>query len=170
MTIFSSYTRPAIYGRFSLTVMVVLLLLLDCAPTSDIIGINVAPMLFLIPIFYMAVFNERESTPIVILLLGLLKDLLSVTPLGFWGFLFSLFYALAYSQRQFIAGAGEYSDWGVFAALCFGIFLLAYLLGLSIDSLPPAGIAGFGSTIITALIYPIVVMVLKQIFGTDGRS
>ena len=159
---------PANFGRVWLIVMVVFLLLLDYVPSSDTIGSNVAPALFLIPIFYMAVFNERENMPIIILLFGLLKDLLSVTPLGFWGFLLSLFYAVAYSQRQFIASAGENSDWGVFAVLCLGIYMLAYLLALPIAGLPAAGITGFGSAVITALIYPIVVVLLKQIFGGDG--
>ena len=160
------------FGKFWVTLLVVMLMLLDCVPGNYVGAAYISPSLFLIPIFYVAVFSEQEMSPVIVLLLGLFKDLLSATPLGFWGLLLCGFYGLAFLQRQFVQSASGQGavqnplqrDWAVFSILTAGVFFVGYLLGLFLD-VPAAQFTTYlGSFILTALLYPMILFVFRFAF------
>ena len=56
--------------------------------------------LFLIPLFYIGLHAENDFTPVAVLALGVLCDVLGDAPIGFWGVLFCVMYVLAVSQTN----------------------------------------------------------------------
>ena len=41
------------------------------------------PALFLVPVFFLALYGQRTMTPVIIMVLGLFKDIVDGTPIGF---------------------------------------------------------------------------------------
>ena len=41
------------------------------------------PALFLVPVFFLALYGQRTMTPVIIMILGLFKDIVDGTPIGF---------------------------------------------------------------------------------------
>lgn len=150
---------------------VVVLLLVDCIPGGWVTSINLSAGLFLVPVFYLAVYGDHESAPIGVFLLGLLKDLLSATPIGFWTLLLCAFYGFAYSQRREIRTGGDSREWPIFAVICFGYYLGAWVLARLYGDMPMAVLAHFSSALVTVIAAPLIVYLLKLLFNTgDTRS
>ena len=55
--------------------------------------------LFLVPVFFLALYGQRTITPVIIMVLGLFKDIVDGTPIGFWGLLITFFFFAAQGQQ-----------------------------------------------------------------------
>ncbi len=170
MSEFVSSMRAPTYGAFWICTVVVLFMLLDCVPGIYVTAPHISPALFLIPVFYAAVFAERPMTPVIILFLGLFRDFLAATPIGFWALVLCGFYGVAYIQRQFVLTAGGQSGWLVFATLCLGIFCVSYLMGFFVDMVSSPALANLGSLLLTVLAYPIVMVFFRFNFSRRKRQ
>ncbi len=125
--------------------------------------------LVFVPIFFLARYSEGAIAPIAVLLLGVLKDLTSETPIGFWGFLFTVFFILAIGQRQLLYNAAFTTLWATFGFLCFLIYAVFYVM--SVLSLELA--LNFGSTILGALLtvfmFPLINLVFSKLEHDDHQ-
>lgn len=117
--------------------------------TNMDIGFVFVPMLFL------ARYSEGFVPPTAILLLGVLKDVTSETPIGFWSFLFCVFFILALGQRQLLYNAAYNTVWATFGFLCFLIYTVFYVLAVLSLSVAPSFAATMLGALLTVLAFPL---------------
>lgn len=86
--------------------------------------------LFFVPLFFIGLTSESDFTPLGLLALGFLNDLLRETPLGYWSLLFVIFYGLTLSQRGVRQNTTFGTYWFTFAILVSIIYFVAYLVSL----------------------------------------
>jgi len=108
-----------------------------------------------VPMFFLARYSEGPVAPIAILLLGVFKDITSETPIGFWSFLFCVFFILALGQRQLLYNAAFNTVWVTFGFLCFLIYAVFYVAAvLSLSVAPSVGATMLGA-LLTVLAFPL---------------
>lgn len=120
--------------------------------------------LYFVPLFFIGLTAESDATPIFLAALGLLNDVLSEMPLGFWSSLFVVFYLLCASQRGILSTASFGSYWITFSVLITMTYLVAYLLALMIGDLHLATVPFFLSAFICILFFPLIYFPL-YLFG-----
>lgn len=120
--------------------------------------------LFFGPLFFICLNSERDITPVVLLLFGLLNDLLTEAPLGFWAFLFVFFYGLSVSQRSLLQNATFTSICGTFSILLAITFLGGFLMAAIRDDMSVSGLSMFLSFLASLVAFPFVFGPL-HIFG-----
>ena len=79
-------------------------------------------------LFFWTVFCLYLFTPFCVFLLGLSADLLTISPLGYYTFLFLVFYWGILLERQFLIGRSFLFLWGSFCAFAFPLIILQWLL------------------------------------------
>lgn len=112
--------------------------------------------LYFVPLFFIGLTSEQDSTPIILAVFGLLNDIFSEMPLGFWAFLFVVFYLLCVSQRSLLSAANFGSYWVTFGVLVTMIYLVAYLLSFMVDDLQIATVPFLLSAAVCILFFPLV--------------
>ena len=114
-----------------------------------------------LPMFFLARYSEGALAPIAILLLGVLKDVTSETPIGLWSFLFCVFFIMALGQRQLLYNAAYNTVWATFGFLCFLIYTVFYVAAVLSLSVAPS----FGATMLSALLTVLVFPLLNLAFS-----
>ena len=105
-------------------------------------------------VFFWSVFRPDSMPPPVVFLLGLLADLLGLTPPGSTVLTLLIVHGIAVRARRVLAAQGFLLVWLAFVAVAAGAAALGWLLGslLGLRLLPPApALFQFG---VTAGLYP----------------
>lgn len=123
--------------------------------------------LFLIPIFFVALHADSDFAPVWVLLLGLLNDLLSNAPIGFWGILFCLIYVLSRGQKQGLQNAQIGSYWVSFIVMVAITYLAGYLIAAIRDDMEISAGIYFLSAMVTGLCFPLVYWPLTRLPTDD---
>ena len=123
--------------------------------------------LFLIPIFFIAMHADSDFAPVWILALGLLNDLLSHAPIGFWGILFCLMYIFARAQKQSLQNAHLGSCWVSFVVLVVVTYLAGYLIAALRDDMTISAGVYFLSAMVTGFCFPLVYFPLTRLASDE---
>jgi cell shape-determining protein MreD len=126
--------------------------------------------LYFVPLFFIGLTAESDATPIFLAGLGLLNDILSEMPLGFWSSLFVVFYLLCMSQRNILSTASFGSYWVSFAVLVSMTYVLAYLFALMIGELRLATVPFLLSSLACILFFPLLYFPLSFFRDTVSAS
>ena len=121
------------------------------------------PTLFLVPAFFLAIHSKRNLTPVLIMLLGLFKDIIDGTPFGFWGVLITFFYFAAHGQQQVLLRAEFRGRWLGYAAVSFLTFLIAYLIAAVRDDMLSLFWLSMASAGLSALWFPPISILLGML-------
>ena len=141
-------------------------ILLTLAPWSSFLSPAHPPLLPLIAVGFWA------GIPLYSVFgLGLLQDVLTGAPLGFWACLYVLVVGLTLLWRALLAGGGLFVEWGAFALTCLFVVGAACVLGLLWRWewlwIGPF----FGQMLLTAAAYPLVSACLgmvERFFDKEG--
>jgi len=128
--------------------------------------------LYFVPIFFIAISSsEHDFAPFGIILLGLVNDVLSEAPIGYWTFLFGLFYLLAMGQRSLLQEARLGAIWANFLVLCVATYLAGYFIGLLRADMAIGLGVYFSSAFVTSLFFPLLYIPLAWLeTGTLSAS
>ena len=125
--------------------------------------------LVFVPIFFLARHSEGPVAPIAVLALGVMKDLTSETPIGFWALLFCVFFVLSVTQRHFLQTATFKTVWATYGLLCFLVYGLFYLVSLALSSM----VSDFGLSMVAALLtiacFPVVNLLFLRLHRDDVK-
>ena len=112
--------------------------------------------LYFAPLFFICLNSESDFTPVALALIGVLNDLLREAPLGYWAFLFVIYYGLCRSQKPILQNAAFGSYWLTFAVLTALTFLLGYFIALMRDDMVVAGTLLLLSLLLCVLAFPLI--------------
>ena len=104
------------------------LLLLGLFPWRVLFLSHFAVPIVYVSLFFWTIFCLGLLSPFTVFLLGLLADLLTITPLGYYTFLFLIFYWGILLERQFLIGRSFLFLWGAFCAFVCPLIILQWLL------------------------------------------
>lgn len=127
--------------------------------------------LFLIPVFHIGLYTENDFAAVGLIALGLLNDVLSGAPLGYWAVLFCLLYVLAFGQRQVLQNTKWASYWTSFIVLMLPVFLAGYIIALLRDDMSVSFTTSLMSALVTGLCFPFIHFPMVQIYArTFGQE
>lgn len=136
--------------------LLLLFVLLEGIPVNIFAISRLELGLCFVPLFFIGLTAENDVAPVIIALIGLLNDILSDMPLGFWASLFVLFYMLSAGQRTILATATFSSYWLTFSVLALIIYFVAYLLSAMLLELPAVSIPLLLSAVVCCMLFPLV--------------
>lgn len=119
--------------------------------------------LFFVPLFIIGLYADGDRAPIFFALIGLMADVLTEAPLGYWAFLTIICYILSSGQKQVLQNATFSSHWLSFIIVVFVIYLLGFTISLMLTDMDVNLGAQIVSAIITGLSYPVIALPLKMI-------
>lgn len=151
-------------GIFVPYLLVLIFILLASVPSNFFYSAQLEIGLYFIPLFFIGLTAESDATPVFLAALGLVNDIMSEMPLGFWSSLFVVFYLLCASQRSILSTASFGSYWLTFGVLMSMTYLVAYLLALLLDDLHMAIVPFLLSALICILFFPLLYFPL-YLFG-----
>lgn len=120
----------------------------------------VEPAFFLMGLYYWAVYRPSLLPPTIVFAVGMLIDLLMMSPLGLNAFVYLLAYFFVRQQRRFLTGQSFFTFWIGFMLVCFGTAMLEWGAG---------GLAAFEwgplepicfNVVISFFLFPFVVLLL----------
>lgn len=149
-------TNEARGGMFVPYLLVLIFILVESVPVNFFFSGHLKIGLYFVPLFFIGLTAESDATPIFLAVLGLVNDILSEMPLGFWSSLFVIFYLLCMSQRNILATTSFGSFWVTFAVLISMTYLVAYLLALMIGDLHLATVPFLLSAFVCVLFFPLL--------------
>ena len=113
-------------------------------------------------VFFWSVFRPDSMPPVAAFLLGLLTDLLSLSPLGLTVLVLLIVHGVALRTRRFVAAQGFLVVWLVFVAVAAGASAIEWALTsvLTFRLLPPGpALLQFG---VSAGFYPLLAMLFTR--------
>ena len=116
---------------------------------------------FAVPFVYASLFcwvvfrADLISVPCVFLL-GLSADLLTISPLGYYTFLFLIFYWAVLSERRFFAARPFLFSWAAFCAFVFPLIIVQWLLASLLNLSWLSFLFFFGQGILLMAVFPII--------------
>src|SRR5262245_27594049 len=124
------------------------------------------PDLILIGVFFWAISGPAFLPAWAVLLLGLMQDLLTGTPPGFWALIYLLSYGFTLSQRVFFMGRTGLGAWIGFALVAGLAAVATWILGSIVYTqwLPPSQI--WMQAIVSVICYGPV----AKVFGLMRRT
>ena len=125
------------------------------------------PALFLVPVFFLALYGQRTMTPVIIMVLGLFKDIVDGTPIGFWGLLITFFFFAAQGQRQVLVRASFRGRWLGYFGICSLTFLAGYLIAAVRDDMLSLFWVSMGSAALSSLWFLPISLILGLLIGED---
>ncbi len=120
--------------------------------------------LYFVPLFFLASRGTHDFSPLFVLGLGLVKDMIDGTPLGFWAFLFCLFYILIRNMRGFLSASGYMESWLGFAIVSTFIYTLAAIIGGIRGDMVAAFWANIASALVLSALYPLIAICFNVYF------
>lgn len=157
-------------GIFVPYLLVLIFIFLEGVPANFFVMAQLKIGLYFVPLFFIGLTAESDATPAFLAGLGLLNDILSEMPLGFWSSLFVIFYLLCVSQRNILSTASFGSYWVTFAVLLAMTYLSAFLLALMIDDLHLATVPFLLSVFVCILFFPLLYFPLSFFRETLSAS
>ena len=107
-------------------------------------------------LFFWTVFCLYLLPPAAVFLLGLSADLLTISPLGYYTFLFLMFYWGILLERQFLVGRSFLFLWGAFCAFVCPLIVLQWLLASLLNLSWLSFGFFFGQGVLLMAVYPFV--------------
>ena len=147
--------------------VLLIFILLDGMPALSSLLVQVEFALFLVPVFFIGIYAESDFAIFGILATGLLQDVLSGAPLGFWGILFCLLFVFAHSQRHILAHSPLRSHWASFLFFVCLAFALGYVIAALRNDMVLAGGGYFIAAMATAFSFPLIYYPLYRMRGDD---
>lgn len=125
----------------SLPVIVTIVITFALMAPMDLLPIP-APDIVLIAVFFWAISGPSFLPPWAVLLLGLIQDLVTGAPPGFWALIYLLAYGFTLSQRVFFKGRTGLGAWIGFALVAGLAAIATWVLGSIVYMrwLPPSQI------------------------------
>ena len=157
-------------GLFVPYILVLIFIFLESLPNNFFVMAQLKIGLYFTPLFFIGLTAESDATPAFLACLGLLNDIVSEMPLGFWSSLFVIFYLLCVSQRNILSSASFGSYWITFAVLVAMTYLSAFLLALMIGDLHLATVPFFLSALVCILFFPLLYFPLSFFRETLSAS
>ncbi len=102
------------------------LVLLTTLPIGLPIGAKLGGLAPLIAVSYWTLVRPRDLPPLMTFFLGLVTDILLMTPLGVHAFVFVLAQTLLLKERRFLMGQGFWVLWAAFFLLAGGTYMLLW--------------------------------------------
>lgn len=135
-----------------------LLVIVANLPTSFTGGLLPAPVLALAAVYFWTLARPDLMTPIAVLVIGLLEDLLSGGPPGLWATGFLAAYVFIDRQREILAGLSNLGAVIGFAGTALVAAGAAYLLTLVVyQRLPPLAPLLL-ECLMTVVFYPLIAL------------
>ncbi len=157
-----AFGRAAIPATTTMALMV-----LAAAPTGlpGAVGAVALPC-----VVFWSVFRPGAMSSPLVFLLGMLHDLLSLTPLGFGALLLLLAQAVAVSWRHWLARQGFLRVWLAFCGFALGASALGFGFAAVLSwQLPPLAPA-LHQAALTAGLYPVLAPAMIRAHRLMGRS
>ena len=107
-------------------------------------------------LFFWTVFCLELLPPFSVFLLGVFADLLTISPLGYYTFLFLLFYWGVLLERRFFVGRSFLFLWGAFCTFVCPLIILQWLLACLLNLSWLSFWFFFGQGILLMAFYPFV--------------
>ena len=136
------------------------LILLSHVPVSMPWLSGITAGFFLVPIYFVATRGDDYFAGLVLLLMGIVNDLISETPIGFWGLIFCLYFLLVRSQFWVVARGDFRVRWSVFAGTCLAAYFLAFIMAAWRDDMNVDALASFLSALVTIIGFPVIWLLL----------
>ncbi len=151
----------------------VFLMLAFCIPVHLLQGTVPTPNIALAAVFFWAMNGPTFMPPWAVFLTGLVQDLLSGTPLGFWVVLYLIAHGFTLTQRVFFRGRTGIGAWLGFALVTALVACTSWLMGMMmlerwLDPMPL-----LLEAVVTLGFYPLfarVFMLLRRMLTTAPES
>jgi rod shape-determining protein MreD len=145
----------------------VLLMVLAAGPT----GVPaMVPAAALPCIVFWSVFRPGAMPPLAVFGLGLLQDLLTMSPLGIGVVTLLVAHALAVAWRRFLVRQSFLAVWLAFCAFAAGTAAMGWLLTALLAWSLPAFAPALHQAALTAGLYPAFAFVLSRIHGVMRQA
>lgn len=141
-------------------------MLISMAPANLARGLVPAPDLVLICVFFWAIYGPQFLPPWAVFILGLVQDLATGGPIGFWAAVYLAAYGFTLSQRVFFTGRSGPGVWIGFAMVAGVTAVVAWLLGSTSFARWMSPWPIVLQTAITILFYPLIARLLSFLRGT----
>lgn len=153
----NAYRGSDVGGLLFIPYLILAVLVVMGSLPSNISGLERLELgLFFAPLFFISLTSENDFTPIFLGTIGLLSDLIREAPLGYWAFLFVVFYAMSLSQRTILQNAAFGSFWVTYSVLVAITYLLGYLTALLRDDMTASGFLMLMSCFACILSFPLI--------------
>jgi rod shape-determining protein MreD len=127
------------------------------------------PVFAMVPTFAWAVLRPSIITPLCLLILGLLCDLVWGGRLGLWELGLLAAYGFILVSRSMMSGQSRVMLWVWYAVACFLAMGVAYLAIVLETGNPPSLLAAFGQWLPTVLLYPLADRLIGRFEDADPR-
>lgn len=134
--------------------------------------VTLGPQLVLCVVFHWALRAPHLLPPVAVFVLGLGIDLFSAGPLGFWGLVYLIAYALIAWRRETLASRGFVMTWLAFAIVAGIVTAFAWALGSVYFGTLIGPEALIVSCALTIAVYPLMAVLFGWASGmrkTRGR-
>lgn len=151
-------------------ILLVIFILMDNAAFGIMASSRLELGLYFVPLFFIGLTAESDSTPIILAALGLVNDVSNEMPLGFYAALFVIFYLLCVGQRSILATATFGAYWVMFALLSVLIHVAAYILALLLSDVHMVVSSLFLSALACCTVFPVIYLPFELLGGAIGSS
>lgn len=127
------------------------------------------PVFPMICAFSWAVIRPSVISPIAILLMGLVLDLLWGSPFGLWGMSMLVGYGLTLAMRAMMTGQSRMMMWAWYAGICAISLLAGYLFTMLAFHHPPNLVGVVWQLLATSLLYPFAHRLIDRFDDADVR-
>lgn len=107
-------------------------------------------------LFFISLTSEGYFTAVWVALFGLFNDLISDTPIGYWAFIFIIFYGLSSTQRPLLQAAAFGSHWVTYAVLISITYFVGFLVAVLRDDMVVGSLTFFLSALAAIAAFPLV--------------
>jgi rod shape-determining protein MreD len=141
-------------------VLTLFFVLLNVAAFSLPFSAMLKPDFVLAAVFYWAVFRPTLMPPAATFALGLLMDLLSGTPAGFYALTYVAVHWIIRDQRRFLMGQPYMTMWTGYAIVCVATGIMQWLLFAAIQFTIPDILPLLFKTAMGIVTFPVLVLLL----------
>jgi rod shape-determining protein MreD len=127
------------------------------------------PIFPMICAFSWAVIRPSILSPLAILAMGLVLDLLWGGPTGLWGLSMLIGYGATLTMRAMMTGQSRAMMWGWYAGVCALSLAAGYLLTLIFSQYPPNLFGVVWQFLATSLLYPFAHRLIDRFDDADVR-
>jgi rod shape-determining protein MreD len=127
------------------------------------------PIFPMICIFSWAVIRPSILSPIVILLIGLVLDLLWGTPFGLWGLSMLVGYGLTLSMRAMMTGQSRMMMWAWYIGVTGVVLVAGFLFMMLHGGATPNLVGLIWQLLATGLLYPFAHRLIDRFDDADVR-
>lgn len=127
------------------------------------------PIFPMICVFSWAVIRPSILSPVAILVMGCVLDVLWSAPTGMWGLSMLAGYGLTLSMRAMMTGQSRMMMWAWYAGVCTITLMAGYLLTMLVFKHPPNVIGVVWQLLATVLLFPFAHRLIDRFDDADVR-